>query len=51
LSKRPWLSAGWLALAALVVAVQHWAPQPWSAAAYPIALFVALSLFRRAPRA
>lgn len=47
LAKRPWLLVGWLALAALVVAAQRWAPQPWSAVAYP----VALSLFHRDPRA
>ncbi|MFJ2733567.1 MULTISPECIES: hypothetical protein [unclassified Streptomyces] len=38
----------WLALAALVVGAQHWVPQPWSAAAYPIALITALWLLGRA---
>lgn len=46
--KRPWLLFSWLALAALVVGAQHWVPQPWTAAAYPIALIVALWLFKRA---
>ncbi|MDQ0831427.1 hypothetical protein QF032_003271 [Streptomyces achromogenes] len=46
--KRPWLSFSWLALAALVVAAQHWVSQPWSAAAYPIAPIVALWLYNRA---
>jgi len=48
LLERPWLLFGWVALAALVVGAQHWVPQPWSAAAYPLALIVALWLFNRA---
>ncbi|MFJ6897205.1 hypothetical protein [Streptomyces hokutonensis] len=47
-ARRPWLLLGWLALAALVVGAQHWLPQPWSGVAYPVALIVALWLFRRA---
>ncbi|MFF7902948.1 hypothetical protein ACIP4X_26960 [Streptomyces sp. NPDC088817] len=48
---RPWVFFSWLVLAALVPAAQHWVPQPWSAAAYPIALIVALWLLNRsAPR-
>ncbi|MFF7363250.1 hypothetical protein [Streptomyces sp. NPDC008125] len=44
LLRRPWLLAGWLLLAVSAVGVQKVVPQPWSACAYPVALFVALAL-------
>ncbi|MGW2837743.1 hypothetical protein ACWCWD_08080 [Streptomyces sp. NPDC001493] len=44
LLRRPWLLVGWLLLAGSVVGAQKVVPQPWSACAYPVALFVALAL-------
>lgn len=44
LLRRPWLLASWLLLAGLVVGAQKVVPPPWSACAYPVALFIALTL-------
>ncbi|MCF1511225.1 hypothetical protein [Streptomyces glomeratus] len=48
LVKRPWLSFSRLLLAAGVVGARHRVPQPWSAAAHPITLILALWVFTRA---
>ncbi|MFD6528975.1 hypothetical protein [Streptomyces sp. NPDC060184] len=48
LGRHPGLVASWVLLAVSAVAASKVLSQPWSAATYPVALFVALSLFSRA---
>ncbi|WP_439081004.1 hypothetical protein [Streptomyces sp. WL006] len=48
LVNRPWLIVSWVVLAIVAVAAGKVVPQPWSAGAYPVVLFVALLLFSRA---
>ena len=46
LARRPVVLVGWAALATATVIAQHLIAQPFSAAAYPVALVLALSLAR-----